>query len=114
MDKEKLKEVGIDIDSALQRFMGNEALMEKFLLRFEEDQAYADLVEAVAKQDAEKAVTASHTLKGVSGNLSMTELYALTTKKVDLLREGKAQEAFAMMSQIQAVYERLVEVIRGE
>ena len=114
MDKEKLKEVGVDIDSVLQRFMGNEALMEKFLLRFEEDQAYVDLVEAVAKQDVEKAVAASHTLKGVSGNLSMTELYALTTKQVDLLREGKVQEAFAMMSQIQAVYERLVGEIRGE
>lgn len=114
MDKEKLKEVGIDIDSTLQRFMGNEALMEKFLLRFEEDKAYADLVEAVATQDAEKAVTASHTLKGVSGNLSMTELYALTTEQVRLLREEKIQEAFDMMPQIQAVYKKLVEAIRGE
>ena len=114
MNKENLKQVGIDIDSVLQRFMGNEALMERFLKRFEEDLCYYDLQDAVEKQDVEKAIAAAHGLKGVSANLSMTELYALTTKQVDLLRDDKVQEAFDLMPQIQEVYDKLVLAIRGE
>lgn len=114
MNKQHLVEAGIDVDSVLERFMGNEALMERFLKKFEQDPCYHDLLDAVQKQDAQQAFTASHTLKGVSANLSMTQLYDLTTKQVDLLRDDKAQEAFALMPQIQAVYETLVTTIRGE
>lgn len=114
VNKERLKQVGIDIDGVLERFMGNEALMERFLKRFEKDRCYYDLLDAVQTKDVEKAITASHTLKGVSANLSMTELYALTNKQVELLRDEKVSEAFDMMSRIQGVYEKLVTAIRGE
>ncbi len=114
MNKEPLIQAGIDIDNVLQRLMGNETLMERFLKKFEQDTCYHDLLDAAKRQDIQQAMTASHTLKGVSANLSMTQLYDLTTKQVDLLRDNKAQEAFALIPQIQAVYETLVTTIRGE
>ena len=75
--KERLTAAGIDVDDALGRFMGNEALLERFLTKFLADGNYAALSAAVAAGDSAGALTASHTLKGVCGNLSMSELFRL-------------------------------------
>ena len=83
--KSRLEEIGIDVDSVLDRFMGNEGILTRFLKKFLDDANYEKLKDAVEKGDAEAALTASHTLKGVSGNLSMNRLYELTTRQVQLL-----------------------------
>ena len=41
--REKLTASGVDVDQALERFMGNEALYEKFALKFLDDGNYAVL-----------------------------------------------------------------------
>ena len=39
--KQKLKENGADVEGTLHRFMNNEALFLKFILKFKYDQNYA-------------------------------------------------------------------------
>lgn len=112
--KNALKEAGIDIDNALERFMGNEALLERFLKKFLEDSNHAALNAAVSAGDQEAALTAAHTLKGVSGNLSIIPLHDLLTRQVQLFRENNWEEAVAVMPQISKVYETVEDTIRQE
>ena len=111
--RENLISGGIDVDGALERFMGSEALLERFLGKFLQDTNYAALEQAVARGDWEEALRASHTLKGVCGNLSISRLYELAARQVDLMRAEKWEEAEAMMPEMEAAYGEAAEAIRG-
>ena len=50
--RQLLLDAGVDVDEALGRFLGNEALMMKFLLRFPGDENFSRLKEAMAQSDA--------------------------------------------------------------
>ena len=116
MDMEKrawLIAAGIDLDSALERMMGNEALLERFLKRFLDDANYGRLTAAIDAGDPDGALTASHTLKGVCGNLSMQQLFDLLTRQVAALRADDFAAARGMMPEITAAYGRVTDAIRG-
>lgn len=115
MDQEKRKNLetaGIDVQSALERFMDNEMLLERFLKKFLDDPNYGKLKEAQVAGDREGAVTASHSMKGVCGNLSMTELFDLLTRQVGLLRAEDWEGAMALMPGIDRAYEETCRAIR--
>ena len=116
MDNQRLKQLtdgGIDVDDALVRFMGNEGIFERFLKKFNDDENYGKLKEAVKNGDAENMLTASHTLKGVCGNLSMIELFSLFDSQVKELRAGNTDSAIALMSEIDASYQKAIKAING-
>lgn len=115
MEQEKLDrlaENGIDVESALERFMGNSALFERFLNKFAADTGYENLKQAVAEKDAEKMLSTSHALKGMTANLSMTNLTELFAKQVRLLRENNPDAAVAMMDEIDREYSRITALIK--
>ena len=114
LKKERLAAAGIDVDGALERFIGNDALLERFLKKFLTDGNYAALSAAVAAGDAAAALTASHTLKGVCGNLSMPELFRLLTCQVEALRADDWARAAGLMPAIDQAYEAVVRTIKGE
>lgn len=109
--KEQLKNAGVDVDEARDRFGGNEALLERFLKKFVEDPNYGKLVVAIEAHDEEAALGASHTLKGVCGNLSIKKLFDLLTSQVASFRAGDWQGAVDQMPEITQVYEQVVHVI---
>ncbi|HIS69629.1 MAG TPA: Hpt domain-containing protein [Candidatus Gallacutalibacter stercoravium] len=111
--KETLSAAGININDGLERFMGNEALLTRFLKRFLEDSNYRTLLHAVSAGDQKQAMAASHTLKGICGNLSMTALFDLLTQQVQLLRAGDWASACSLMPQISASYQMAVEAIKN-
>ena len=49
MNYELLKEAGIDIDDALQRFSGNRELLEKYLYKFTEEPVYHSIVAEIGR-----------------------------------------------------------------
>lgn len=115
MEKQVIDELvaaGVDFNEAMERFMGNENLLSRMLKKFPEDTSCAALVKATEEKNSEEALKASHTLKGVSGNLSIKGLYALTTKQVELFRSGDTEEAFGMTKEISENYESLVTLIK--
>lgn len=109
----ELEKAGIDTNDALARFMENEALMMKFLLRFPEDPSFAQLQEAMEHGDAAQAFTAAHTLKGVAGNLSMRDLYGLVSRVVEDLRAGDLAGAASRMPELEKRYQELVRTLRA-
>ncbi len=102
---EELTAAGIDMDDLLKRIMGNAALVKLFVTKFVQDQTWDALLEAFDENDMEKAERASHTLKGMCGNMALHPLYELFTAQVDLIRLGSYEEAKAMMGQITQQYE---------
>lgn len=107
-----LTKAGIDMESLMKRLMNNESLVSVFINKFIHDNTFSDLKTAISENDMQKAEFASHTLKGMCGNLSLTELYKLFTKQVDLIREGDFQNATAMMEVIENTYNQSVEFMK--
>ncbi|MGN1163736.1 MAG: Hpt domain-containing protein, partial [Candidatus Ornithospirochaeta sp.] len=64
----------------------NDRLIEKFILKFLSDPSFGELEKAVAEGDAEGEFRASHTLKGVAGNLSFSALASSSSALTEALR----------------------------
>lgn len=109
---ETLKQAGVDVDGALERFMGNTGLLKKFLLKFLDDKDYGILVKAIEDGDTDTAFKAAHTLKGVCGNLSLMGMFRLIGEQTELLRAGNLSDAAAMMPEVTAEYNKMVDVIK--
>jgi HPt (histidine-containing phosphotransfer) domain-containing protein len=68
----------INFDEGIKRVMNNVKLYVKLITKFKADTNLDELLAPLAAEDYEKAQTAAHTLKGVSANLSLTELFKQT------------------------------------
>lgn len=69
--KARLEAGGIMVDEALERFMGNEAMLERYLQKFLSEKSYAMLRDSLASNDWEAAGRAAHTLKSICGTIRM-------------------------------------------
>ena len=105
LQKNGLISAGIDLEDAMERFMDNEAMMTKFLIRFLDDPSFSQLCRAMEQQDAESAFEAAHTLKGVAGNLSMKALFQQTSALVEDLRQKDLAAAAGKMAALEEQYE---------
>ncbi len=118
---EEVKSLGFNIDDAIERFMGNSALLEKMIKmlpssvypsRFggnkEDDMEVLAYIES---GNLKTAVEKAHTLKGMMGNLSLNRLYIPYTKLVDLLRAGDTQNSLALIKKIVPVQEEIISKI---
>ena len=110
--KQALRAAGIDVEAALARMMGSEALLARLLKKFLDDANCEKLHSAIAAGDREAALAAAHTLKGVCGNLSMTALFDLLTRQVAAFRAGDWEGAVALLEQIDQAYARVTAAIR--
>lgn len=111
MRLEVLDAAGLDTADALARLMGSEALLARLLGKFAADENCARLVAAAEADDADAALEAAHALKGVSGNLSMTRLYELTSRQCELIRAGDWPAARALVGEVASAHGALVEAI---
>lgn len=107
----RLTSAGIDVKGALERFMGNEALLVRFLKKFPEDPGCRNLTGAIARADMEGAIAAVHTLKGLCANLSLVTLSNLFARQLELLRAGDLKSAADMMPEVEAAYAQATEAI---
>lgn len=102
---------GVDLDISLDRFMNNEALYKKFLLKFLEDRSYADLQENLSNNRVEASFASAHTLKGLSGNLGLEKMFRLLIPMAEALRNGKMEEARRHWPDVSAQYAAICKVI---
>lgn len=117
--KRRLEEAGMEVDVVLKRFMGNEAMYQKFLLKFVDDKNYEGLVADIEKRDYEEAFKKAHTLKGVTANLGIEPVRSVAARITDLLRNKKEEdqvdsELDEYKEQLQTAYEEIREIILEE
>lgn len=111
-ERQVLEDGGVNVDEAMQRFMNNEKLMERFLKKFETDPSYANLVKAIEEKDCDKAFAESHTLKGISGNLALGVIQKLVSEQTDHFRGKDFEAGAAMMPQVTQAYENALGAIK--
>lgn len=114
--KSLLKENGVDVEATIRRFMGNEAMYQKFLGKFIDDQNYNSLGKYLEVKDYEEAYKCAHTLKGVTANLGLIPIQQVVSELVEELRGKKAEEvdevrANAKWQEVKSAYERFYEII---
>ena len=102
--KEMLATAGINAETLLERSCGNESLAIRLLGMFLDDTNYEQLVTAMKEKNPDEALAASHTLKGVSGNLAMDTLYERCSTQVKAMRAGDWETAEDMMDEIGILY----------
>ncbi len=108
---EELKELGINVEDAVQRFMGNKELFLRMLGKLPQSIKNLNINPDFDDADIEQVITDTHTVKGVTGNLSVTPLYTAYTKIVDLLRADKPEEARQTLKDILPVQEKIIACI---
>lgn len=106
--KKFYEEIGGNYEEALSRLM-NDALIERFVLKFKETQKLDGLKAAIEAHDYEKAFFEAHTLKGVSLNLAFKELGAAAVTLTELMRGDLAktanpEEVNAAYKKVEALY----------
>lgn len=69
-----LRENDVDVDTAVDRLMGNDNLYLEFIKRLPEELNLATIRDALAQQDEESFHFHLHNLKGFAINLGITEI----------------------------------------
>lgn len=118
LDTEFLTQAHINAAEGLARFAGKEALYEKYLFKFLEDNHFELALEDYAAKDYEKLLTDIHPLKGIVGTLGMNTLFEATDALVRAIRAGQFDMLEALMEPFQAefhiVYEALETLSRRQ
>ena len=110
MDKIVLNNYGIDYDSAVERFMGNQKLYERLLKEFIIENEFTKAAEALEKKEYEKAYSFIHSMKGITGNLSINRLYEKCCKVVEVLVKKEYEKVSESFDSLMRSYE---EACRG-
>lgn len=84
--------VYMNTTEALDRLRGNEMLFKRLLEIFLKSPEFDQFEEVLASGDIPKAADAAHGIKGMTGNLSLTELFETSTKLMNELRAGVVDE----------------------
>ncbi len=105
----KLAPYGIDYVDAMDRMGGDEAIYKKLAMKYLNNTNYVDLVAAMEAKNYDDAYEAAHTLKGVSGNLSFTDLFKIAAAISNALYQGEYQAAEGMMADVKKEHEKVLD-----
>lgn len=106
---EELRILGVDVDEALERFMGNASLYEKMLKKLPDMIKNAAIQPDFDCNNYADIIEKAHAIKGTTGNLSIIPLYKAYTEIVSLLRDGQPEQAKVALIN---VLPKQIEIIR--
>ena len=107
-----LEGLGVDVDGALKRMMGSEALFLRLMKKFGADTNYEKLKAAIEAQDYEEAYRAAHTLKGAAGNLGLNPIMDTAGRISDKLKADDRSTLEADFAELTKVHGEIFEVLR--
>ncbi len=93
-----------DYDEVVSR-LRSDRLIQKFVLKFLDDESYANLCAAMEAENREEAFRAAHTIKGMCQNLSFTRLGESAHQLTEALRNTWGDNAQELFRQVQADYD---------
>jgi hypothetical protein len=97
---DKLQQFGADTREGLGRCMNNEAFYLRLVNMGLTDKNFAGLEEAVRQGDRKAAFEAAHALKGVLGNVSLTNVLEPILEITEDLRARTEKDYTAQIDQI--------------
>ena len=96
--KELGEKIGLDEDEYIE-------MIELFVESGGEDLQKLEI--AIKEADAEKALEASHSIKGSSGSLMLDTIYEIAKSMDDILRTGKLDNVEEMLNNLRSEYETI-------
>ena len=108
----ELQVFNVDVQDGLKRFVNNAALYEKMLKKFPAAAEDLPVLEHFESENLEMALANAHTLKGMTGNLSLTPLYTAYTEIVALLRENAPLKAKELLKTIVPIQQEIIDCIK--
>lgn len=102
------KTLNMDIQAAVDRFAGQESLYVKFLKRFSGDTTINDLKSALETRDWKNVERSAHTIKGVSANLGLKELYRFSDNIVQSVRKGEYDNIEKLYSELEECNTKII------
>ena len=110
---EELKSLGVNVDEGLDRVMGDNSLYEMMLGMFVDAVATTPISpEEFSGSDLDGLIRKVHTLKGTTGNLSLTPLFDGYMTALGMLRNGQPAQAKAEFERILPVQDQIVDCIK--
>lgn len=109
---EELKSKDVNVEEAIERFLGNASLYEKMLMKF------LDLMNDMAVDtnfdcnEYNDIIEKTHAIKGAAGNLSINPIYEAYTEIVNLLRAHQPEQAKLVLEKIIPVQNDIIECIK--
>lgn len=100
----------IDQESALKRVGGSVALYKKLLGKFVDGNYQDQLDNLLASNNLTEAAAMAHTIKGVSANLSLQEIYSIAQKLEHALKNNEPYES--LVPELRAATEATIEEIK--
>lgn len=108
---EELKTLGVNVEEGLKRLNGNEKLYTRLFGSFLKTLNANTVAVDFDGTDYAGVIEKVHTIKGTSGNLSVTPLYESYSEMLGLLRSDKPEEAREILKKILPVQEEIVNCI---
>ena len=106
-----LERLGFDHDVTMERFMHNEELFFRCLKKFPNDANYKKLIEALEQDDVLGAFEAAHSIKGVTANLGLNNLFNEIKPMVEVLRKESLDIDGDNLERFRNCYKEAIEVI---
>ena len=100
----------------VEKRLSSENLVKRLITKFLDDGSFSQLRIAMEEGNRDKAFRAAHTLKGVSGNFSLSRLYSSVSRLAELLRpeaEGVPEGADLLFEEVKRDYKLTVSAIRA-
>jgi HPt (histidine-containing phosphotransfer) domain-containing protein len=86
-------EIYIDLEEGLKRVVNNQKLYVKLLAKFKDETGLDELLGDIDGGRLEDARVKAHTLKGVSANLSLKQLFLKVQELEAQIKEGRSDPA---------------------
>lgn len=99
---DELSKYGCDMNTTLERFLGDEDFYEKCLIEMLGDSSFRELGEALQQKNVKAAFESAHTLKGLAANMGLDSMLDIVVELVEPLRNG-------MIDGLSPTYERLID-----
>ena len=108
---EELSQSGVNIEDAISRCMGNGELLEKLYRIFPDCIRKANVKESFETGNIDAAFSGAHMLKGMTGNLAMTQIFKAYCDIVEFLRNSEVDKAFNKYINMLPLQDAIVKVI---
>ena len=107
-----IKQFYIDINGSYENalaIMINDALISRMLTKFIDNNAYEQIISAYEQKDYRALFAASHSYKGVTGNLALTPLYNLASVLTEATRNSYDVNLDREIEELKKIYKLIKE-----
>lgn len=106
-----LEKLGVDITDASKRLNNNMVLYEKLIKKFPNQVEKLPVLSCYENDDLQSALNNAHTMKGVTGNLSIIPLYDAYSDAVTLMRKDEYPDAISKIQNVISLQQQIIDTI---